>query len=177
MAFSKILTLSALVASLSLSEAAITRRVACPDGSTTTNEACCKWFPIRDYLQENVFNYECGQEARELLRLPFHDGVGYSPTKGGGGSDGSLITFADIEVLQPANDDGGLVDGIDLLLPVISKFNITPGDAIYFAAAVGTANCPGAPKLTFYEGRPVATEPAPDGSVNTGFGAFNRLPL
>ena len=49
--------------------AAITRRVACPDGkNTATNAACCALFPILDDIQENLFDGgECGEDAHEVL--------------------------------------------------------------------------------------------------------------
>lgn len=51
--------------------AAITRRVACPDGkNTATNAACCALFAVRDDLQENLFDGgECGEEVHESFRL------------------------------------------------------------------------------------------------------------
>lgn len=83
--------LFALSAFVAVASAALTRRVACPDGvNTATNAACCAFFPLRDELQNNLFNNECGQEVRESVRLTFHDGVGFSPTNGGGGADGSM---------------------------------------------------------------------------------------
>ena len=62
--------------------AALTRRVACPDGkNTATNAACCALFPIMDDLQQNLFdNAECGENAHESLRLTFHDAVGIGST-------------------------------------------------------------------------------------------------
>ena len=59
--------------------AALTRRVACPDGkNTATNAACCALFPIRDDIIENLFHNQCAEEAHESLRLTFHaDRCGY----------------------------------------------------------------------------------------------------
>lgn len=63
--------------------AAITRRVACPDGvNTATNAACCALFAVRDDIQTNLFDGgECGEEVHESLRLTFHDAIGFSTTK------------------------------------------------------------------------------------------------
>ena len=60
--------------------AAITRRVACPDGvNTATNAACCALFAVRDDIQENLFDGgECGEDVHESLRLTFHDAIGFS---------------------------------------------------------------------------------------------------
>jgi hypothetical protein len=51
--------------------AAITKRVACPDGvHTATNAACCALFAVRDDIQENLFDGgECGEEVHESFRL------------------------------------------------------------------------------------------------------------
>ena len=60
--------------------AALTRRVACPDGkNTATNAACCALFPIRDDIIKNLFHNQCAEEAHESLRLTFHDAIGFSP--------------------------------------------------------------------------------------------------
>ena len=62
------------------SSAALTRRVACPDGiNTATNAACCALFPIRDDIIENLFHNQCAEEAHESFRLTFHDAVAFSP--------------------------------------------------------------------------------------------------
>lgn len=99
--------------------------------------------------------------------MTFHDGVGFSPTLGGGGADGSIITFSSIELNQTGNNDAGVSDAVILLSPLVDQFNVTAGDLIYFAAAVGVTNCVGAPQLTFLAGRPTATAAAPDDMVST----------
>ena len=49
--------ITSLALSLSGARAALTRRVACPDGkNTATNEACCAFFPILEDIQENLFD-------------------------------------------------------------------------------------------------------------------------
>ncbi|KAL5514746.1 hypothetical protein ACEPAG_2062 [Sanghuangporus baumii] len=168
MSFIKLLALSSFAATFSGAHAALTRRVACPDGvNTASNAACCSWFAVRDDLQENLFSSECGQEVRESLRLTFHDGIAFSPTLGGGGADGSIITFADTELTYAANGgNGGVEDIVDLMTPFVSKWNVTPGDLIYFAGAVGTSNCPGAPRLQFFTGRANPVAAAPDNLVS-----------
>ena len=61
--------------------AALTRRVACPDGiHTATNAACCALFPVMDDLNENLFSgAQCNDEAHEAFRLTFHDAIAFSP--------------------------------------------------------------------------------------------------
>ena len=172
MAFSKLIASTIFAALLSSTQAAITRRVTCADGNVTANEACCAFFPLRDFLQENLFNNECGQDVRESIRLNFHDAIGFSPTLGGGGSDGSIITFASTELELPGNNDGGVSDAVDFLTPLVSQFNVTAGDLVFFASAVGASNCPGAPALRFLAGRPVAKEPSPSGLVSLPTGEF-----
>ncbi|KAF7349708.1 Peroxidase [Mycena sanguinolenta] len=175
-----------------VADAALTKRVTCPTGQTTANAACCVLFPILDDLQDNLFDGgECGEEVHESLRLTFHDAIGFSPTKGGlfippdvqiarahptyrgGGADGSIITFDDPETSFPANN--GIDDIIDAQVPIIARHNITPGDFIQFAGAVGVSNCPGAPRLEFLLGRPVATEPSPIGLVPEPFDTITSV--
>ncbi|KAJ7236595.1 manganese peroxidase 3 [Mycena haematopus] len=161
--------------------AALTKRVTCATGQTTANAACCVLFPILADLQENLFDGgECGEEVHESLRLTFHDAIGFSPTKGfcllcqtGGGADGSIITFDDPETTFPANN--GIDDIIDAQVPLIARHNITPGDFIQFAGAVGVSNCPGAPRLEFLLGRPVAKAPSPIGLVPEPFDTITSV--
>lgn len=47
----------------------------------------------------------------------------------------------------------------------LPRYNVSAGDLIQFAGAVGISNCPGAPRLQFLAGRPNATFPASDGLV------------
>ncbi|KAK0207355.1 manganese peroxidase 1 precursor [Armillaria fumosa] len=162
MAFAPILALLSLLATVHQSDAALTKRVACADGvHTVTNEACCALFPVVEDLQANLFDGgECGEEVHESLRLTFHDAIGFSFTKGGGGADGSIVTFSDIETAFHANNG---IDGIvEVQRPFITAHNMTAGDFIQLAGAVGVSNCPGAPQLNFLLGRPAATAPSPD---------------
>ena len=61
---------------------------------------------------------ECGEEVHESLRLTFHDAIGFSPSMfrqgkwGGGGADGSVIAFDDIETKFHANN--GIDDIVSL---------------------------------------------------------------
>ncbi|KAH8112289.1 manganese peroxidase 1 precursor [Phellopilus nigrolimitatus] len=162
MAIKTLFLIFTLASSFSNSYAAITRRVSCPDGvHTATNAACCAWFPVLDDIQESLFDGgKCGEEVHESLRLTFHDAIGFSPSKGGGGADGSIITFADVETKFHANN--GIDDIVDAQTPFVAKWNVTPGDFIQFAGAVGVSNCPGAPRLQFFAGRPVPTAASPD---------------
>lgn len=101
----------------------------------------------------------------EVLRLSFHDAIGFSKsgTLQGHGADGSMILFAEIETNFAANN--GIDDSVDLLAPLLQKHKVSAGDLIQFANAVGLTNCPGAPRIQFLAGRPNATFPASDGTV------------
>ncbi|EIN09512.1 manganese peroxidase 1 precursor [Punctularia strigosozonata HHB-11173 SS5] len=175
MAFQLLSALAVVVAS-QVVNAAITRRVACPDGvNSATNAACCALFAIRDDIQENLFDGgECGEEVHESLRLTFHDAIGISRSKDvGGGADGSMIIFSDIETAFHAN--GGIDDIVDAQSPFIAKHNITAGDFIQFAGAIGVSNCSGAPRLDFFLGRPEATKPAADMTVPEPFDTVDSI--
>ncbi|KAJ7674064.1 manganese peroxidase [Mycena polygramma] len=140
------------------------RRATCAGGQTMQNEACCAWFPVLDDIKTNLFDNECG-----ALRLSFHDAIGFSPSGGGGGADGSIIVFNDTELAFNAN--AGLDDPINAEAPFIAAHNVTPGDFIQFAAAVSLSLCPGAPQVKFMAGRPMplAPAPGPDGLVPEPF--------
>ena len=141
------------VASNTAHLAALTRRAApCPDGvHSATHPACCALYPIVDHIQENLFDGgECGDEVHESLRLTFHDAIGFSLSRGpsgyaaslvsskilanfrnsGGGADGSIMTYSEIETLYPAN--GGLDDIVKMQERCLSECGgdgiLSPGD-------------------------------------------------
>ncbi|TFK37428.1 manganese peroxidase isozyme precursor [Crucibulum laeve] len=155
----KIKTLPFLLAGFSTVFAAI-----CSNGKTVGNAACCQLFPLLADLQENLFDSPCNEPVREVLHLAFHDAMGFSIRGGvGGGSDGSIITFASIETTFPENT--ALVGVIGWVTPLIARHNFSDGDFLHFAAAVGIATCPGAPRPNFLLGRPQARAPAESGLV------------
>ncbi|KZS88113.1 manganese peroxidase 2 [Sistotremastrum niveocremeum HHB9708] len=148
------------VALAAFAQAASVQRVACPDGKNTATHSA-----LRDDLQANLFDNECGEDVHEVLRLSFHDAIGFSKSGKfkGTGADGSMILFDPIETAFAANN--GIDDSVDALSPFLTTHNVTAGDLIQFAAAVGITNCPGAPRLEFLTGRPNAKIPADDGTV------------
>lgn len=64
------------------------------------NPQCCVFFELADFLQENKFDKQCGEDAHEALRLTFHDAIGFSASGKlkGGGADGSIMLFNDTEL-------------------------------------------------------------------------------
>ncbi|KAF8528403.1 manganese peroxidase [Hysterangium stoloniferum] len=170
MAFKYLIALVATATTLCV-QAANYKRVACSDGkNTASNAACCPFFALRDDLQANLFNDQCGEETHEIVRLTFHDAIAFSSSlksqgqAAGGGADGSMLVFPDVEPNFAANN--GISDSVNALLPFLASHpEVTAGDLIQFAGAVGISNCPGAPKLEFKAGRPNATAPAPDGLI------------
>lgn len=180
MAFKQLLVALFAALTIQTAQAANTKRATCPDGvNTASNEACCAWFTIRDDIQQHLFDGgKCGEEVHESLRLTFHDAIAFSPKVaatgkfGGGGADGSIIVFDD----EP-NFHANL--GTDEIIgeqkPFIAKYNVTPGDFIQFAGAVGTSNCPGAPRLPFFLGRPAPTQIPPDKLVPEPFDTVDSI--
>ncbi|KAF4567777.1 Versatile peroxidase vpl1 [Pleurotus pulmonarius] len=168
MAFKHFSSLVLLTLASQAVRGAVMKRATCADGRTTANAACCVLFPILDDIQENLFDGgECGEEVHESLRLTFHDAIGFSPTKGGGGADGSIITFDEIET--PFHANGGIDDIVGVQKPFVAAHNISAGDFIQFAGAVGLSNCPGAPRLNFLLGRPAAKAASPNGLIPEPF--------
>ncbi|KAF4611527.1 hypothetical protein D9613_003605 [Agrocybe pediades] len=166
MAFGRLASLiSIALAATQLTNAALTKRVTCASGHVTANAACCKLFPIVDQIQKDLFDGgECGEEAHSALRLSFHDAIGFSIHGGkGNGADGSILIFNKTELAFHAN--GGIDDITSRQFPVFQETGLTAGDFVHLAAAIGTANCPGAPRLQFMFGRPPPVAPAPDLTV------------
>ncbi|KAH9083667.1 heme peroxidase [Lactarius deliciosus] len=120
-------------------------------------------------IQANLFDGGiCGEDAHSALRLAFHDAIGFSLTKKvGGGADGSIVVFADTELAFHAN--AGIDDIVNTQLPFIAKHNLSAGDFIQFAAAVGVSNCAGGPRLQFSLGRPPPVAAAADLTVPEPF--------
>jgi manganese peroxidase len=165
MVFATLLPLAALSASLVKGAPSSI----CSDGTAVSNSVCCDFIPLAKSLTEELFENECGETAHEVLRLAFHDAIAFSQSlgrKAGGGADGSVLVFPDVEANYAANL--GISDGIDDLLPFMSsgKFpTISAGDLVQFGAAVAVGLCPGAPQIEFLAGRPNATAPAIDGLI------------
>ncbi|KAI0638072.1 heme peroxidase [Trametes polyzona] len=181
MAFKALLSFVVVLGALQVSNAAVTRKVNCPDGKhTASNAVCCPLFAVVDDLQETLFDGgECGEETHESLRLTFHDAIGFSPALtrqhkfGGGGADGSIITFSDVETAFHANT--GIDEIVGVQKPLVAKHNLTAGDFIQLAGAVGFSNCPGAPRLEYLHGRPPAKAPSPDLLVPEPFDSVTKI--
>ncbi|KAI0832313.1 manganese peroxidase isozyme precursor [Trametes gibbosa] len=181
MAFKTLASLLAVVGTLQLANAAATRKVVCPDGvHTASNAVCCPLFAVVDDLQKNLFDGgECGEETHESLRLTFHDAIGFSPALarqhkfGGGGADGSIMTFDTIETAFHAN--GGIDEIVNVQKPFAAKHNMTAGDFIQLAGAVGFSNCAGAPRLEYLHGRPNAVAASPDLLVPEPFDSVTKI--
>ncbi|CAL1707818.1 unnamed protein product [Somion occarium] len=161
------------VAALQTANAALIRRATCADGNVVANAACCSLFAVRDDIQQNLFDGgECGEEVHESLRLTFHDAIG-TGSFGGGGADGSIAIFEDIETNFHANN--GVDEIIDEQKEFVARSGMTVGDFIQFAGAIGVSNCPGAPRLPVFIGRPNATAPAPDLTVPEPFDSVDSI--
>lgn len=152
-------------ATVQVAKAGLIKRVTCPSGQVTANKACCALFPIVDQIQKDLFDGgECGEEAHSALRLAFHDAIGFSINGGkGGGADGSILAFNKTENAFHAN--AGIDDITDRQFPVFLETGLSAGDFVHLAAAIGTGNCPGAPRLRFFFGRPPPKAAAPDLTV------------
>ncbi|KAL1946916.1 hypothetical protein VTO73DRAFT_15020 [Trametes versicolor] len=181
MSFKALISILSVVGAIQVATAATTHRIACPDGvHTATNAVCCPLYAVVEDLQESLFDGgECGEETHESLRLTFHDAIGFSPALarqhkfGGGGADGSIITFDTIETAFHAN--GGIDDIVDVQKPFVTKHNMTAGDFIQLAGAVGFSNCAGAPRLEYLHGRPPAVAPSPDLLVPEPFDSVTKI--
>ncbi|TBU54991.1 manganese peroxidase isozyme precursor [Dichomitus squalens] len=159
-----ILALAALAVAV---KAVPSHSAVCSQGRRASSEACCVWFDVLDDIQENLFDgSQCGEETHESLRLTFHDAIGFSPALfrqgkfGGGGADGSIMHFADIETNFHAN--GGIDDIVETQRPFAIAHKVSFADFIQFAGAVGVSNCAGGPRLQFLAGRANTTQPSPD---------------
>jgi len=153
-----------------VSNAAVTPRAVCPDGTTVTNAACCALVPVLDDILTNMFDDDnCGDAAHTSLRVSFHDAIGFSNSDPsmGTGADGSIFIFGETELSFGANL--GIADAFNLEASFIANHNISVADFIQFTAAVSLSQCPGILRPTFMFGRVDATAPAPEGTVPEPF--------
>ncbi|KAH9934478.1 heme peroxidase [Epithele typhae] len=160
--FSK--TIVSLVSLALLASATPAKKAKCSKGRTASSDKCCVWFDVLDDIQENLFDGgECGEETHESLRLTFHDCITFPIGKNGGGCDGSIMAFTDIEAGFDASI--GLDEIANEQRPFALKHNVSFGDFIQFAGAVGVSNCGGGPRLQFLAGRSNYSTAAPDGLI------------
>ncbi|TEB09025.1 peroxidase [Coprinellus micaceus] len=184
MRFAALVSLVAASVAIASPAAHLKKRASCPGGQTVDDAQCCIWFDVLDDLQTKLFNgAKCENGVHKALRLQFHDSIGFSPALtasgqfGGGGSDGSIIEHADVELTFPPNGNlGGIVASER---SIALAHNVSFADMIQFAAAAGVANCPGAPRLEFLAGRPFTSQASPPGLVpgpgNTVTSILNRM--
>ncbi|KZV89005.1 peroxidase MNP2 [Exidia glandulosa HHB12029] len=170
--------LSAALVSLALVSGAFARaikpRAVCADGTTVSNAACCAFIPVRDDLINDIFEGTCGENAHSTVRIAFHDAIGWSDfSDKGGGADGSMIAFGDIELAFEAN--AGIDEIVEDLQPFALAHGISFGDVIQFGSSVALSLCPGAPLVQTFVGRANATEPAVDGTVPDPFNPVDMI--
>ncbi|KAI0344921.1 lignin peroxidase [Trametopsis cervina] len=174
MAVQYLLALAAIATSVVAAPA--TSQVNCGGGRTVKNAACCAWFPVLDDIQENLFSgATCMEEAHEAVRLTFHDALAAQREGkfGGGGADGSILAFSDIETSFQANF--GLEFTTEGFIPFALAHNVSFGDFVQFAGAVGASNCLGGPRLQFLAGRSNISQPSPDGLVPEPFDSADKI--
>jgi cytochrome c peroxidase len=142
---------------------------------TAFDQRCEFLRPIRDDLLKNLFENECGDDAHGTLRLLFHDAIGIDPKAGGGGADGSIFTFNKTELAFPSND--GLDDVLASVGPFFFKYKdqLSPGDFIQFAGALGLSVCQGAPRPSFFIGRPQPKAASPPNLVPNPFDSVTSI--
>ncbi|KAI0672336.1 heme peroxidase [Trametes maxima] len=150
----------------------VAKRATCNGGRTASDSRCCVWYDVLDDIQAPSGLFQGGQchdEARESLRLSFHDAIGFSPALekqgqfGGGGADGSIMAHSDIELAFAAN--AGVDEIVEIQRQAALRHNVSFGDFVQFAGAVGVSNCLGGPRLQFLAGRSNVSQAAPDGLI------------
>ncbi|OJT04167.1 Versatile peroxidase VPL1 [Trametes pubescens] len=73
------------------------------------------------------------------------------------------MAHSDVELAYAENV--GVDDIVELQRPVALRYNVSFGDFIQFASAVGVSNCLGGPRLEFLAGRSNVSQASPDGLV------------
>ncbi|KAF9033738.1 heme peroxidase [Hymenopellis radicata] len=136
-----------------------------PSVEHAKNPACVPWYGIRDAIMGGIFQGRCNDLSRAAIRLSFHDAAPFSLAlqaagQPNGAADGSIIFHPD-EVQRPANDGLQTIAGI--LQPLPEQFNVSAGDIVAVAGALGVLSCPGGPVIRTYVGRSGPPPVNPDG--------------
>jgi len=136
-----------------------------PNVTNAVNPTCVPWYGIRDAIMGGIFEGRCTDLARASIRLAFHDAGTFSLALQAaglpnGGADGSILVDPN-EVLRAENN--GLQNITAALVPLVSKFNVAPGDIVHLAGVLGVLACPGGPKIPVLVGREPPFNIAPDG--------------
>ncbi|KZV81526.1 hypothetical protein EXIGLDRAFT_779628, partial [Exidia glandulosa HHB12029] len=77
----------------------------CADGTIVANSQCCFWANVRDRFKNEIFLNVCQENVHSLVRIAFHDAIGFSlNSEKGGGADGSMIQFGATELNFHANE-------------------------------------------------------------------------
>ncbi|KAJ7112485.1 manganese peroxidase 1 [Mycena epipterygia] len=177
MKFSSLLTVS-LVYITTVSATPSIGNVFCSNGHQAPSNTCCVWYDVLKDIQD-LFQGICGDDAHDALRLAFHDAIGFSPALtrqgqfGGGGADGSIIAFGEVELEDPSNE--GLESIVASEKVIADTHGVSYGDMIQFAAAVSVRNCPGGPRIPFLAGRAAAVAAAPEGLVPNPFDSATTI--
>ncbi|KAJ7032297.1 heme peroxidase [Mycena alexandri] len=129
------------------------------------NPVCVPWYAIRDAIMGGLFQGRCTDNARAAVRLAFHDAGTFSLALRAaglpnGGADGSMLSDP-TEVNRSENN--GLQTIVGLLQPLVTKFNVAPGDVLHLAGALGVLACPGGPVVPVFVGRHLPLNIAPQG--------------
>lgn len=69
MAFTSLLSIVALAAYTVAAPSASS--VVCSDGTRVSSAVCCNFVPVKEVLQTQIFQNQCGEDAHEALRLVF----------------------------------------------------------------------------------------------------------
>ncbi|KAF8911922.1 manganese peroxidase isozyme precursor [Mucidula mucida] len=179
MAFLSILFVLSLFSSSVFSALVAPRDQTCDDGTVVSDTKCCIWYSLYDELRHGLFNSVCDEVASDAIRLAFHDAIGYSPALteqgkwGGGGADGSIMTFASPELGYAGNKGLQTIAGIERIYADLN--GVSYGDIIQFANAVALTICPGAPRLEFFAGRPKAVAAAPESLLPSASAPVDEL--
>ncbi|OBZ79464.1 Versatile peroxidase VPL1 [Grifola frondosa] len=112
--------------------AAPSRQVACSAGRVASNSACCKCSTFWTTSRQTCSMVASAARKSTSLCLTFHDAIGFSPMLfregkfGGGGADGSIMHFAQIETNFHANL--GVDDIVETQRPFALKHEVSFGD-------------------------------------------------
>ncbi|KAJ7022470.1 heme peroxidase [Mycena alexandri] len=143
-----------------------------PNVANAVNPVCVPWYGIRDAIMGGLFEGRCTDNSRAAVRLAFHDAGEYirpactfslalqAAGLPNGGADGSMLSDP-TEVNRTENN--GLQTIVGLLQPMVSQFNVAPGDLLHLAGVLGVLACPGGPTIPVFVGRRLALNIAPMG--------------
>ncbi|KJZ79178.1 hypothetical protein HIM_01329 [Hirsutella minnesotensis 3608] len=129
-------------------------------------DKCCVWKYIADDMRNAMVGSagRCNSNARQAIRLGFHDAGTWSKKTGRqGGADGSILLARECDDRRENKGLREICAKMREWHDKYKQYGIGVADLIQFSSTVGTVVCPLGPRVRSFIGRKDSHEPSPQG--------------